>query len=67
MSILKDILDKLAAKDRELLLYAFENDLSAYICLGEAKDTFIGVNTEFIKKLKPEITIGKWTFGKVEA
>lgn len=45
-------------------MYAFENDICVYVSFDG--DNFIGVNTEFVKKLVPESVIGKWSYGKIK-
>lgn len=60
----KDILDNLDPKAKQLLMYAFEHEFSQYITLPG--NTFIGVNVDPIKHLEIQSKAGAWSIGKVK-
>lgn len=63
MTTIKEILDRLADKDRRLLNYAFEHGLEQHVKLEGGK--YVGVNIKNYQNLKPELEAGLWSFGTV--
>lgn len=57
----KNVLDNLPKKEKATIMYAFENDLTQFVEYTEGK--FIGVNTDCVKMLKPEVKTGPWRLG----
>lgn len=62
--LIKDVLDTLDHKEKRLLMYAFEHDLTQYINLEDGQ--YIGVNTNRLKHLVPDQEAGVWSIGKVK-
>jgi len=58
---IKEILNSLDALDKAKLMYAFEHGLSQFVEFEQGQ--FIGVNTDYIKRLKSETTVGVWSIG----
>lgn len=61
--MISEIINNLQPKERQLLMYAFENEFSQYITLPGNR--YIGVNTHSVKHLTIDESAGKWTYGKV--
>jgi len=61
---IKDLLGGLSSKEKALLMYAFEHDLSQYVTLKG--NGFIGVNVTHIQHLEIEQSTGVWAAGKVK-
>lgn len=58
---LKQALDSLSKKDRALLMYAFEHNLTQFVPLSDTE--YLGVNTSTVKHLQPLMTAGVWAYG----
>lgn len=61
---IKEVLNTLPDKDRRLLMYAFEHELSQYVELEG--NMYIGVNISGNKRLIPDSEAGVWSYGKVK-
>ena len=59
--MIKEALDVLEKKDRDRLLYAFENGFSLYVELPKRK--FVGVNLRGAKQLAITEQTGDWAYG----
>jgi len=58
---IKAVYDTLKESEQLTLTYALEHSLSQYIEYKKGK--YIGVNTEYISYLTPEVIVGKWSIG----
>jgi len=61
---IREVLDGLDTAKRAQLMYAFEHDLTQFIEFESGQ--FIGVNTDFVKHLKPTSSAGKWRLGEIK-
>lgn len=60
----REILEtKLTDTQRAQLMYAFDHDIAQFVEFATGK--FVGVNTQYIKHLRVEVTVGKWTTGTI--
>lgn len=65
MSVLiKDVLNKLPANSKQQLMYAFQHQLPQFVELPDGK--YVGVHTNSIKHLVPEIVVNNWTYGTIK-
>jgi len=58
----KQVLDSLQRKDRDLLFYAFENGLTEIVDLGNGE--FIGVNVDGQPNISIAQSAGRWCIGR---
>lgn len=63
MTTLRQILDSLPPRDRDLLFYAMSHDMCQWVELEGGK--YIGVNTTGVLHLHSEESRGVWSFGTV--
>jgi len=59
-----DRLNNLTVDQRRRLQYAFENQFSQYVEIGNGK--FVGVNVTTLKHLKIEESAGTWVYGEIK-
>ena len=62
--MIRDLLEKISALDRQELIYALEEEIAQYIELDGG--IFIGVNVEPLQHLIIEEQTGAWACGKVK-
>lgn len=61
---MRERLNKLTVDQSRRLQYAFENQFSQYIEIGDGK--FIGVGVQSLKHLKIEESAGTWSYGTIQ-
>ena len=57
-------LNNLSVDQRRRLQYAFENQFSQYVEVGQGK--FVGVNVQPLKNLKIVENAGTWAYGEIK-
>lgn len=61
---IKEIHDKLTRKDKDLLRYAFENDMAQIVELPGGQ--YIGIHAERLPYVTPDLISGAWSVGHVK-
>jgi len=64
MITMLDRLNNLTVEQRRQLSYAFENQFSQYVEIGNGK--IVGVNVAALKNIKIEESAGTWVYGEIK-